>query len=321
VIPESAIHVSPEPAAAISEPALPPPEFNTPPWNDGQHLGQDEDQSINSNGQDGNGRAADGGFRAHDAYSSGEQPRGAPTTRYVYKDARGLLYMRVTRTNAKSFPTHRWEDGRWVSGWPATVIPYRLPELLAAPANEPIWITEGEKDADSVAALGLICTTNPGGAGKWQPELAQWFTGKQLIYLLEDNDDAGRAHAAKVSAALNGIVPTIVTVSFPELPEKGDVSDWLEAGGNRKLLIARAAEARKRSSTQRAYIITNLSSVKQRVIDWLWLGHLARGKLELLAASRKSASRRSNVNTLPASLPAALGRTAPPASRLAASLC
>ena len=56
---------------------------------------------------------------------------------------------------------------------------YRLPELLAAPATEPIWICEGEKDANSVAALGLIATTNPGGAGKWQPDLTQHFQGQR----------------------------------------------------------------------------------------------------------------------------------------------
>jgi hypothetical protein len=80
------------------------------------------------------GKSDDPPPRDDDDYSSGEQPRGAAATHYVYKDARGFLYMRVTRTNGKSFPTQHWHDGRWLSGWPAIVIPYRLPELLAAPA-------------------------------------------------------------------------------------------------------------------------------------------------------------------------------------------
>jgi hypothetical protein len=176
----------------------------------------------------GDGDADDAG----DGYTYGAKPHGATTERYIYKDARGLLFMRVTRTNSKTFPTQHWQDGRWINGWPATVIPYRLPELLAAPAIEPVWISEGEKDADNVAALGLIATTNPGGAKVWQPELAQWFKGKELVYVLEDNDDAGRTHTRKILAALTGMVPNIATVSFPELPEKGDVSDWLELGGN-----------------------------------------------------------------------------------------
>jgi hypothetical protein len=234
----------------------------------------------------GNGHAGDNGFDTGEAqnYATGEEPRGALAARYIYKDARGLLYMRVTRTSSKTFPTQHWRDGRWVNGWPpGPVIPYRLPELLAAPASEPVFICEGEKDADNVAALGLVATTNPGGAKVWQPELAQWFKGKQLIYVIEDNDDAGREHARKIIAALHETVPAIVTVAFPELPEKSDVSDWLEVGGNKKLLLARAAEAHKCGKGRRNYTLVELHTLQLEATDWLWEGHLICGELELIA--------------------------------------
>ena len=219
----------------------------------------------------------------HDDYTFETRPHGATAIRYVYKDARGLLFMRVTRTNNHTFPTQHWQDGHWTNGWPPTVIPYRLPELLAVPAAEPVWICEGEKDADNVAALGLIATTNPGGAKVWQAELSQWFKDKQLVYILEDNDEPGRGHSRKILAALSGVVPNIATISFLELPEKGDVSDWLAAGGNKQLLLARAEQALKQSKELHAYIATDLSRVQPRAIRWLWPKHLARGALELLA--------------------------------------
>src|SRR5262249_25231141 len=264
-----------QPAFTSTESAPPPP----PPLDDEEVPPRDEDDSSSR----GNGRNRDGNsFAPGHGYSAGEQPRGTPTTRYIYKDARGRLFMRVTRTNGKSFPTAHWEDGRWVSGWPAgPVIPYRLPELIAASPSEPIWICEGEKDCDNVAALRLVATTNPGGAKVFQPELAQWFKGKELAYILEDNDDAGRRHTAKILAVLAGIVSEIVTVSFPELREKGDVSDWLEAGGNKKLLIARAEEARKRNEGRRGYTLIDLHTLNLEATDWLWEGHLIRGELEL----------------------------------------
>jgi hypothetical protein len=245
---------------------MPPPEIDEPE-------SEQATPRYNGNGHD----------DSDDGYTFGAKPHGPTIERYIYKDARGLLFMRVTRTNSKTFPTQHWQDGHWVNGWPATVVPYRLPELLAAPATEPVWITEGEKDADNVAALGLIATTNPGGAKVWQSELAQWFKDKQLVYVLEDNDDAGRGHTSKILPALTGVVPNIAVVSFPELPEKGDVFDWLAVGGNKKLLIARAEQALKQSSKHRAYIATDLSSVQPRAIRWLWPKHLARGALELLA--------------------------------------
>jgi putative DNA primase/helicase len=278
--PMQELHVE---SASFSSSAPPPPGEEMP------EDPEEETEPSSGPGAGGNGRASSGNghdesFSA-DSYRSGEAPRGNPTGRYVYKDARGLLYMRVMRTNAKSFPTQHWHDGRWVNGWPQTVIPYRLPELLAAPAAEPVFVCEGEKDTNNVAALGLIATTNPGGAKNWQPELAQWFKGKQLIYVLEDNDEPGRIHTTKIMTALREIVPVIVPVTFPELPEKGDVSDWLELGGNRKLLLARAEEARKRNEGKRSYIAINLATVTPEAEDWLWPGHLARGKLELLAGT------------------------------------
>ena len=41
-------------------------------------------------------------------------------------------------------------------------VPYRLPELLAADPSEPVWVTEGEKDCDALAALGLVATCEAG---------------------------------------------------------------------------------------------------------------------------------------------------------------
>jgi DNA polymerase I-like protein with 3'-5' exonuclease and polymerase domains len=214
-------------------------------------------------------------------YRCGEAPKGSSSAQYIYKDERGSFYMKVVRTTAKTFPTYHWKSGDWVKGWPEKVIPYRLPELIVAPASEPVWVCEGEKDANNVAALGLIATTNPGGAKNWQPELAQWFKRKELVYILEDNDDDGRKHTSLIINALRDIVPTIAVVSFPELAKKGDVSDWFEQGGNKQLLLARAEQARKQS-TNKNYVLVRASDIVPRPMDWLWEGHILRGSQELL---------------------------------------
>ena len=50
-------------------------------------------------------------------------------------------------------------------------VPYRLPELIEALANEYlIVIVEGEKDAENLRALGVPATTNCGGANKWHSD-------------------------------------------------------------------------------------------------------------------------------------------------------
>jgi hypothetical protein len=127
----------------------------------------------------------------HDDYQSGEREYGSDIATYIYRDKDGNPYLRVKRTSAKQFPQYHRENGQWKSGAPkGPRIPYRLPELLAAKPDEPIFICEGEKDADNVAALGLVAATNSGGAGKWTADLNNWFIGKKTIYLLEDNDAA-----------------------------------------------------------------------------------------------------------------------------------
>jgi hypothetical protein len=107
---------------------------------------------------------------------------------------------------------------------------YRLPELLHSSPTEPVFIVEGEKDANNVAGLGLVAVTNAGGAGKWRPEYNEPLRDRDVI-ILPDNDEPGRRHAAQVAEALAGIAKSVRIVVLPGLPEKGDVSDWIATGG------------------------------------------------------------------------------------------
>jgi len=116
-------------------------------------------------------------------------------------------------------------------------VPYNLPALLAADASQPVFVTEGEKDADALGALDLVATTNPGGAGKWQREYGEHLRGRDVV-VLPDNDDARRNHAAQVQAALTGVARSVRVLPLPNLPAKGDVSDWLANGGTRDELPA-----------------------------------------------------------------------------------
>ena len=217
-------------------------------------------------------------------YASGERIWGQDVCEYIYRDENGGDYLRVSRKSGKQFPQSFWDGRAWQWGKPkGPKIPYRLPELLAAAPGAPVFICEGEKDADSVAALGLVATTNSEGAGKWTSDLNTWFKGKQKVYILEDNDDAGRSHAAKVADALHGTVPEIRVVSFPELPNRGDVSDWLETGGTVAQLLERAKTAKAPPPPGKAYTLVRASEIVARGMDWLWRGHLLRGSLELLA--------------------------------------
>jgi DNA polymerase bacteriophage-type len=177
--------------------------------------------------------------------------------RHVYQDAAGHEHTRhdiyKLADGKKAGPVYHKPNGSWVKGRPATIIPYRLPELLQAPASELVCVTEGEKDADTLAALGFVATTQPLGAGKWDAGLNVHFQGRERVAIFEDHDDAGRANTRVVYEALRGVVATIAApIAFPEVQAKGaDVSDWVAqmrgAGVGddalRTLLRGRIAEA------------------------------------------------------------------------------
>ena len=78
--------------------------------------------------------------------------------------------------------------------------------------------------------LGIAATCNAGGAGKWKPAHAAHLEGGDVI-IIPDNDGAGQKHAESVAASLVGIAKRIRILNLPNLPPKGDVSDWLESGG------------------------------------------------------------------------------------------
>ena len=158
---------------------------------------------------------------------------GSALAQYVYRQADGTPYLRVVRPG---FYQSHWNGTAWVKDAPAgPKIPYRLPELLAA-EHDDVLIVEGEKDADNVAALGFTATTNSGGAGKFTAELADYFKGKN-VYILPDNDEAGARHAQQVAATLLDVAKSVRIVDIPGLPDKGDVSDWLSAGGTTEKLV------------------------------------------------------------------------------------
>jgi Protein of unknown function (DUF3631) len=152
---------------------------------------------------------------------------------YVYRDARGEPLFAVSRWDPKDFTQHPYDPatGTFATGKGAMKgikpVPYRLPELLASDGR--VWVCEGEKDCDRLAGLGLVATTNPGGVGKWPPDFAKHFAGRDVV-ISPHNDKAGRDHARDVAANLRPVAAAVRILELPALLPKQDVSDWLDHG-------------------------------------------------------------------------------------------
>ncbi len=164
---------------------------------------------------------------------------------YDYHDVSGRLVYQVGRREKKEdFPQrHPDKAGGWVWNMHGVRrVLYRLPELTHADPSLTVYIPEGEKDVENLRALGLIATCNPQGAGKWQEDFSPALSGRDVV-VLEDNDAPGQAHASKVAKSIRAYAKSVKVLKLPDLPEHGDVSDWLQAGGTREELERLAHEA------------------------------------------------------------------------------
>lgn len=171
---------------------------------------------------------------------------------YRYQTEDGRDVREKLRYDPKDFRIrHRDAAGQWVyKAGDGPAVLYRLPELKAAIAEgRTVFVVEGEKDADRLAPLGLVAATNIEGAAKpdqrakWRSEYTEQLSGAACVVLVPDNDEPGRAHMRHIAAQLAGKVGAVRWLELPGLPDKGDVSDWLDAGGTIKELERLASEA------------------------------------------------------------------------------
>ncbi len=235
-------------------------------------------------------------LRAQGAPIEPKRGGGKIVATYDYRAADGSVLYQVVRFDPKDFRQRRPNGcGGWIWNLKGIErIPYRLPDLVDAFPGDPVFIVEGEKDVDALIGLGLVATCNAGGAAKpgesskWPSIFASYFHGRDVV-VIPDNDEAGELHATAVAMNLTGLTGSAASVKvlrLPGLPPKGDVSDWISAGGDaarlRTLttsapLFERTAEGANTSSGQRRLTPINPTAlaglaIPQRhwiVEDWL----------------------------------------------------
>ena len=228
---------------------------------------------------------------------------------YDYHDAAGELVYQVVRKEPKAFLQRRPNGtGGWI--WKlGDVEPtiYRLPAVLAAVAAEdPIWIVEGEKDADAIWDAENVGTCNSGGAGKWRGSLSVHFKDARDVRIVADNDEPGHKHALGVARSITAVGGTVTLLHSPV---GKDVSDLIAAGRGLEDLepldtgeeVSRVSAEEQRDtpgagddpdvagidpkpedSTAEAAIITRVADVKPEKVGWLWQGRIPQGKVTVL---------------------------------------
>lgn len=174
-----------------------------------------------------------------------------------------------------------------------------------------VFITEGEKDADTVSNMdGIPATTIPNGAGftQWLDLYNDGLQGKDII-ILTDNDEAGRSYGIKVAQNTLNIAKSVkiipATAIWDKCPKKGDISDISKALGEdetMELLISAIQKADfctpeslppiKENDTaptlnqpKIVYHTIKLSEVESEKQEFLWNPYIPIGEITVMFAA------------------------------------
>jgi len=230
--------------------------------------------------------------------------RGKIVAEYDYQNANGALVFQTVRLEPKDFRQRRPDgNGGWTWNLKDTRrVLYRLPKLLAADKDVWVFVNEGEKDADNVAALGLVSTTNPGGAGKWSKLSDDSALYGRRVCIIPDLDDPGRRHSEDVAQRLQGKAADVRVLDLQKGAEGftgKDVTEWLDWRDSQTpedlaaALVAMAEVAPKWTPTAALesgpakITLSTFAEVSASLPDvrWCWPGWLPFGLLTVLASA------------------------------------
>lgn len=166
--------------------------------------------------------------------------------RYPYVTADGEIIQEVIRKERGEGPSHEktfvqifhLPNGTTVARKPKGFTPvlYNLPTVTQAVADhQPIWLLEGEKDCQTAEDLGLVATTNSGGAKALTDDLLAPLYGAD-VHVVVDLDKPGWTRAAKLNDLLAG--HCTLTIHRPAVDGKGaDFTDHINAGNTLDNLV------------------------------------------------------------------------------------
>jgi len=98
-----------------------------------------------------------------------------------------------------------------------------------------VVITEGPVDAIMLRQNDIPAVSQTGGSGCWNTNWNPLFATKKKIYVVYDNDDAGRFHGIKVASQWGRRAKVY---NFEGQRDKYDITDYFKDGGTRESFMS-----------------------------------------------------------------------------------
>ncbi len=230
-------------------------------------------------------------YPTYNAPSSGPKP--AKEAEYVYAGGQ-LKKVKYRRSDGSKFCSWLHKEGdRWEKGRQNIA-----PGLYQSHTELPniFFLVEGEKDVENLKKAGLVAMSLPDGSqSKWEESYDSAFRGKQVV-ILPDNDAPGQKYAQMCAGKLHGNAEKIWVVdlkqAWPDIPEKGDISDLLlrfgeDAAMQKVMDVLHATPEWSPPATEPDKFLSlfkPLTDFQEEEATWLIPGWVPDGQITLIAA-------------------------------------
>lgn len=160
-----------------------------------------------------------------------------PPTRWVIRNLKGepqAVHVRIDTPDGKKIWFEQPDGKKGLDGRSKSSLPlYGSERLASLPDGSQVVVTEGEKAADALHAIGIAAVgTVTGAASAPAPEVLESLRGFSPC-LWPDNDDPGRKHMGEmISSSLATLGIPHCVIDWPTAPPKGDAADFVSGGGN-----------------------------------------------------------------------------------------
>lgn len=200
---------------------------------------------------------------------------------YIYYDEKGIpLYKQIRYyiDEKKFFRSEKFLGGKWEKGLKGiNRVLYKLPQIKEGiKKGKTIYFVEGEKDVETLIKKGMLATTIAGGAKqKWLDSYTESLENGNIV-IIPDNDKVGQEFAQRVANSLTGKVNRVqlldLAKKWPNLKEKGDITDVFEMVGNDDEVLKALGELENETAIFVKPKEVNKDELKDQFIEFEELG-------------------------------------------------